>query len=351
MLPGNAVEKSISGRTILITGAGGSIGSALVKTIATMNPRKVVLLDSSERNLHGIDFELGSAGYRKSYIPVLGDICDLKLLRALFCRHRPEIVYHAAAFKHVPLMESNPFAAVRNNALGTYSLASVSGAEGASTFVMISTDKAVNPISVMGVSKRIAELALLSLNNAKTRMCAVRLRNVLGSQGSVVPIFLHQISQGGPVTVTDRDASRYFLTIDEAVELILLASALEDGGGVFVPQFDPPVNILHMAVQLIADAKSESRNEIPIVFTGLRPGDKLSEEFLSANESAEPTSTNRLFRVKMKRPPSFNDFQLDEISRNVDDRNLPGMMDAIFKMVPDYRPTELLSCTLENSSV
>ena len=171
---------------------------------------------------------------------MLGDICDAKLLSEIFHHYRPEIVYHAAAFKHVPLMENNPFAAVRNNALGTASLARISQAEGVAIFVMVSTDKAVNPISVMGVSKRVAELALLRLNNSQNQMSALRLGNVLGSHGSVVPTFLRQISQGGPVTVTHPDVSRYFLTIEEAVQLILLTSSLDEGGGHFHSAFARP---------------------------------------------------------------------------------------------------------------
>src|SRR5271155_264734 len=243
-------EQVVSGRRILLTGAGGSIGSALAKAVIALEPGLLILLDHSERNLHEIDLELATAIDRNSYKSVLGDICDAKLLSELFQRYHPEVVYHAAAFKHVPLMENNPFAAVRNNAIGTASLGRIARAEGVANFVMVSTDKAVNPISIMGASKRVAELALLSLNNPKNRMSAVRLANVLGSQGSVVPTFVNQISRGGPITVTHPDVSRYFLTIGEAVELILLASGLEEGGGVFIPQLGAPVKILDMALEL-----------------------------------------------------------------------------------------------------
>src|SRR5580658_2613021 len=246
----------VSGRTILLTGAGGSIGSALAKTVMRLGPRCLILLDNSERSLNEIDLELAHID-RNSHTSVLGDICDAKLLSELFKRYRPEVVYHAAAFKHVPLAENNPFAAVRNNALGTASLARISQAEGVASFVMVSTDKAVDPISIMGASKRVAELALLNLNNPKNRMSAVRLANVLGSQGGVVPTFLNQISQGGPVTVTHQSVSRYFLAMDEAVELILLASGLAESGGIFVPQASPPVKILDIALELIGHAESK----------------------------------------------------------------------------------------------
>jgi FlaA1/EpsC-like NDP-sugar epimerase len=333
----------VSGRSILVTGAGGSLGSALAKAIVQLDPRHLILLDHSERNLHEIDSDLKANPLRVSYVPVLGDICDAGLLSEIFERHRPEIVYHAAAFKHVPLMENNPFSAVRNNALGTSGLARISQARGVEIFVMVSTDKAVNPISIMGASKRVAELALLSLNNSESQMSAIRLGNVLGSQGSVVPKFLNQISQGGPVTVTHPDVSRYFLTIDEAVELILLVSDLEEGGGIFVPHLGAPVKILDMALQLVEDACSKSRKDISVAFTGLRPGDKMSEEFLSWDESSRPTSDPRLFRVTTMDPLSDRfDMHLEQLSRSVDQRNLPEMMEILCKIIPKYRPTELI---------
>ena len=352
MPPKNAIEEVVSGRTILMTGAGGSIGSALAKTAIRLEPRLLLLLDNSERNLHEIDSELAAAVDCTSYKSVLGDICDAKLLAELFRRYHPEVVYHVAAFKHVPLMENNPFAAVRNNALGTARLAKIAQAEGVSNFVMVSTDKAVHPISIMGASKRVAELALLSLNNPKNRMSAVRLANVLGSHGSVVPRFLSQISRGGPVTVTHRDVCRYFLAMGEAVELILLASGLPESGGIFVPQASAPVKILDIAVELITHAESESRKEIPVTFTGLRAGDKMSEEFFSQDESTEPTVYPRLLRVKSREVPAARfDIQMEDLSRWVDQRNLSAMIETLCQIVPDYRPTDMLSPATLRSSV
>jgi FlaA1/EpsC-like NDP-sugar epimerase len=350
--PSNAINLVVSTRTVLLTGAGGSIGSALAKAIARLEPRFLILLDNSERNLNEIDLELASRIDRSSYKSVLGDICDAKLLAEIFQRYRPEVVYHAAAFKHVPLMENNPVAVVRNNALGTVVLATIAQAEGVANFVMASTDKAVNPISIMGASKRIAELALLSLDNPKNRMRAVRLANVLGSQGSVVPRFLTQISQGGPVTVTHPDVSRYFLTIDEAVELILLASGLEESGCIFVPQVGKPVKILDVAIELINENRTESRKDIPVTFTGLRPGDKMSEEFIFGDESTVPTNDPRLLGVKTRGLPTdrFN-IQIEELSRYVDARNLPAMISALCEIIPEYRPTELLSSSTQVSPV
>ena len=347
----NAIEAVVSGRRILLTGAGGSIGSALAQAVIRMEPQLLILLDNSERNLHEIDLELANTADRNSYKSILGDICDAKLLSDVFKHYRPEVVYHAAAFKHVPLMESNPFAAVRNNALGTAGLAGIAQAEGVTKFVMVSTDKAVNPISVMGASKRVAELALQSLSNPKHRLSAVRLANVLGSQGSVVPRFLTQISQGGPVTVTHPDVSRYFLTIGEAVELILLAG-LEDSGGIFVPQVSGPVKILDVAVELINDNRTESGKDIPVTFTGLRPGDKMSEEFLSQDESTQPTSDSRLLRLKTRQiPRDVFEIQMADLARCVDERNLPAMIKTLCRIIPEYRPTELLSPSTQESPV
>src|SRR5271163_321569 len=338
------MHDGIAGRRILLTGAGGSLGSALAKALVQLEPLQLILLDNSERNLHEIDLELAATNSRNLYKSVLGDICDVKLLSEIIQRYRPDVVYHTAAFKHVPLMENNPFAAVRNNALGSASLARIAQAQGVANLLMVSTDKAVNPISIMGASKRVAELALLSLNNPKNRMSAVRLANVLGSQGSVVPRFLSQISHGGPVTVTHQDVSRYFLTMGEAVELILLASGLEESGGIFVPQVGAPVKILDIARELIGHASSKSGKDIPVTFTGLRAGDKLSEEFISQDESTEPTVDPKLLRVKTREIPTNRfDIRMEELSRWVEERNLTAMIETLCQIVPDYRPTDLLS--------
>jgi FlaA1/EpsC-like NDP-sugar epimerase len=344
----------VTGRSILITGAGGSLGSALAKAIVQLDPRSLILLDHSERNLHEIDSELKGNPLRVSHVPVLGDICDGSLLSEIFERYRPEIVYHAAAFKHVPLMEHNPLAVVRNNALGTNTLARISRTAGVSELVMVSTDKAVNPISVMGASKRVAELALLRWANSTNHMGALRLGNILGSRGSVVPTFLRQISQGGPVTVTHPEVSRYFHTMSEAVELVLLTSTVEVERGIFIPELGAPVKILDMARQLVADFQSQckSAQAIPITITGLRPGDKMSEEFLSADESSEPVSDIGLLRVNTVEMPSEKfDARMEILARSVEQRDLPSMMEALCQMVPEYQPTEELDGLWQESSV
>ena len=339
----NPVEKAITGKTTLLTGAGGFIGSALAEAIVRLQPGHLILLEHSERNLNEIDLKLAATTARDLYTSVLGDICDTKLLSEILQRYRPETVYHAAAFKHVPLMETNPFAAVANNALGTYNLAKLVRALGVANLLMISTDKAVNPISIMGASKRVAELSLLNLDSPRTRMSAIRLGNVWGSPGSVVPTFLNQILLGGPVTVTNPEVSRYFLKIEETIELILLAAALDGESGIVIPQLGAPRKIVDVAQQLINQDGSKNGKAIPVTFTGLRTGDKMSEEFLSEEEAAEPTVDGRLFRVTSNkiRNDKFH-LDMEDLSNSVEQRDLASMIETLCKIVPNYRPTKLL---------
>ena len=344
-------ESVITGETILVTGAGGSIGSALTKAILRLGPRHLILLDHSERNLYEIDAGL-SMTPGTSHTAVLGDVCDITLVDDLIEQHQPSVIYHAAAFKHVPLMETNPFAAVRNNALGTASLARICRARGVPTLVLVSTDKAVNPISIMGASKRIAELALLHSNSPRSRMTAIRLGNVFGSQGSVVPAFAAQIHRGGPVMVTHPDVSRYFFTIAEAVELILLAPEVGEVGGILVPRLSAAVKILQIAREMIDEAQSESDGDVSIIFTGLRPGDKMVEEFLYEDEFAEPSSDPRLFHAKTQRIPANGfDRHIEDLVKQVEERDLTSMIETVCKIVPAYRPTELLERTKKGSLV
>ncbi len=333
--------------TILVTGAGGSIGSALVQSLAAGNPRFLILLDHSEQNLHEINRQLAAAG-KSAYAAILGDILDAPLMTEIFDRYRPQAIYHAAAFKHVPLMESNPIAAVRNNALGTWELARTAARFGAGRLLMISTDKAVNPRSVMGASKRVAELALLRMSDSKagitsTKMNAVRLGNVLGSRGSVGPLFQQQIQRGGPVTVTHAEASRYFLMLSETVELIMAAAALDDSGSIFIPKMCEPVKILDFATRMIRKAGLETPSDIEIVLTGLRPGDKLEEELLYADEALQPSSDERLYRaIGPKCNAQVLDASLQNISESVQERNLAALIGALSKLVPEYKPSETL---------
>jgi FlaA1/EpsC-like NDP-sugar epimerase len=343
LLNRTAIEQTVGGKAILITGAGGSIGSALTMALRDFRPRQLILLDHSERNLNQVVLKLNSTSDSCPFSAVLGSISDLNLLLDLFDRYRPEIVYHAAAFKHVPLMESNPLAAVQNNGLASYALAKVSRAQSVSNLVMVSTDKAVNPISIMGASKRVAELAFASLADANTRMSVIRLGNVLGTEGSVVPLFLNQISRGGPVTVTHPEVSRYFLTLDEAIELILLTSSANPSG-VFIPRVTEAINIRQMASELIKNSQSKNHNTIEVSFTGLRPGDKLSEEFLYSNEKVTPTDDPRLLRV-LSIARDVDDFEIavERLSNSVEARDIPSTLKAIRRLVPEYRPTDTVT--------
>jgi FlaA1/EpsC-like NDP-sugar epimerase len=336
-------------KTILVTGAGGCIGSALVQSLVCTNPRLLILFDHSEQNLHEVNLQLAAAG-NASYAAILGDILDGSLMSEVFDRYRPHTIYHAAAFKHVPLMESNPIAVIRNNALGTWELAKTALCFGAQRLLLISTDKAVNPRSIMGVSKRIAELAVLRLSTANTKMSAVRLGNVLGSQGSVGPLFLQQIQRGGPVTVTHAQATRYFLMLSETVELIMAAAAIDDSGSIFIPKMCEPVKIIDFAERLIREAGLETPRDIEIVLTGLRPGDKLEEELVSSDEVLQPSRDERLYRaVGSPRDTQVLDAALQSVAESVRERNLAATLAELTKLVPEYQPSETLLALLNPS--
>lgn len=338
-------------RTVLLTGAGGSIGSALAKAIVGHRPRLLILLDNSECNLHQLDLDLSALPDGAVHAPILGDICDAALLSEIFDEYAPDAIIHAAAFKHVPLMEFNPIAAVQNNALSTNSLAQTAAMHGVSTFVMVSTDKAVNPHSVMGASKRLAELALLRWSSARSPMRAVRLGNVFASHGSVVPKFLQQIAAGGPVTVTHPDVSRYFLSMAEAVELLVLAAGLDGPEGIFVPDLREPVRILDLAHQLIENVGATGKNEISIVITELRPGDKMSEEFLSDRETVSEPAGERLRLVTTPQPPhDMFDAVMSELQEAVDRRDVTDLLDRLHRLVPEYRPSETILALRQNAA-
>jgi len=330
-------------RCVLLTGAGGSIGSALAKAIVRLRPRSLILLDHSEGNLHQIKFDLSGLPGEHVLFPIVGSICDGALLAEIFKERKPETIIHAAAFKHVPLMESNPIQAVQNNSLGTYFLAQMARMHDVATFVMVSTDKAVNPHSVMGASKRLAELALLRWISPRSLMRAVRLGNVFGSQGSVVPLFLEQIAAGGPVTVTHPEVNRYFTSLDEAVELVLLAASLYGESGIFIPNPGKSVRILDLAERMIQEAGFEHGPEMPIVLTGLRPGDKMSEEFVSENETVDATGTAKLRLIKTPQP-AWEEFDslMKDLEGKVGRRDFAGVLESLCWLVPEYSPSELI---------
>jgi FlaA1/EpsC-like NDP-sugar epimerase len=337
------MNRPFTNRRILLTGAGGSIGSALARALIHQQAALLILLDHSEGNLHQLNFELGASSDRGAVSSILGDVCDAALLSEIFEERKPDIIIHAAAYKHVPLMEHNPLAAIRNNAIGTYRLAQLARQYNVETLLMVSTDKAVNPHSVMGASKRLAELALLRWNTPPSGMRAIRMGNVLGSQGSVVPLFQQQIAAGGPVTVTHQEVARYFTTMDEAIELVLLAANLPEGGGIFTPYPSAPVRIQDLAERMIRKSGIACEREIHIILTGLRPGEKMSEEFVSEFEQVEASSSPKLRKIKTPQIPSEDfDSLFSGLQKNVASRDLAAALEVLRQIVPEYCPSEVV---------
>ncbi|HEU5478783.1 MAG TPA: nucleoside-diphosphate sugar epimerase/dehydratase, partial [Candidatus Tumulicola sp.] len=293
------VRGAIAGRRVLITGAGGSIGAELARQIATFDPASLTLIERSENALFLIEQELHRKHPQLDVRPAICDICESSDVARLFREARPEIVYHAAAFKHVPMMEAHVCHAVQNNVFGTRNIAEAAAQYGA-TFVLISTDKAVSPTNIMGATKRLAEQLVLSPADSRAHhFVVVRFGNVLGSNGSVVPLFSEQIADGGPVTVTHPEATRYFMTIPEAVQLVLQASALEEARDrIVMLEMGHPIKIVDLARNLIRLSGLEPDADIPIVFTGLRPGEKLHEQLTSETEETMPTRFEKIRIVK-----------------------------------------------------
>jgi FlaA1/EpsC-like NDP-sugar epimerase len=292
----NRVGAYLSGRVVLVTGAGGSIGSELCRQIARVGPKQLVLVDNSENALFEVRRELEEERHFARVAPVLADCKDATRVAEVFEEHAPSVVFHAAAYKHVPLMEENPVEAVRNNAVATRIVAAAAGEAGVERFVLVSTDKAVSPATVMGASKALAEWAVEAAQNRwkRTRYASVRFGNVLGSSGSVVPIFRRQIAQGGPVTVTDPRMTRYFMTIPEAVQLIIRSGELAAGGDVFVLEMGDPVKIVDLAANMIRLAGYEPDVDIAIEVVGRRPGEKIHEELFNPGERPQPTPAEKI---------------------------------------------------------
>ncbi len=287
----------LAGEVVMVTGAGGSIGAELCRQIARVGPRKLVLVDHAEDNLFEILRELEEERHVRTALPVLADCKEEERMREVIGEHRPAVIFHAAAYKHVSMMEINPVEAVRNNALATRLVASIAGEEGVSRFVLVSTDKAVKPATVMGASKALAEwaVAAAAVRYLATKYATVRFGNVLGSSGSVVPIFRRQIAAGGPVTLTDPRMTRYFMTIPEAVQLIIRAGSLSDrGGDVFVLEMGEPVKILHLAETMIRLSGLEPDRDIAIQVVGARPGEKFHEDLFNPDERPQPTPAQKI---------------------------------------------------------
>ena len=332
------VREFLQGKVLLVTGAGGSIGSEICRQVARMHPKKLLLLGKGENSIYEIDRELRRTYPELLKVPIIADVRDRERVREILRIFHPQVVFHAAAHKHVPLMEYQPMEAVRNNIMGTRVLAEETARAGVSKFVMISTDKAVNPTSVMGCTKRVAEMFVQSMNTsgAVTKFVAVRFGNVLGSRGSVVPLFKRQIAMGGPVTVTDPEMERYFMTIPEASQLVMQAGAMAKGGEVFVLDMGKPVKIVDLAKDMISLSGLVPGQDIQIQFTGLRPGEKLFEELLSAEDGTDATAHEKIFTARLKKiePEKLR----NEIDLLLEEKDGGRVVAMLKKIVPTYTP-------------
>lgn len=327
----------LTGETILVTGGGGSIGSELCRQVAKFNPMKLVIAGHGENSVFEIEQELRSDYPGLDVETEILDIKDQEKVMIVFKRYKPGVVFHAAAHKHVPLMERNPEEALKNNILGTNNLAEAADAVHVKTFVLISTDKAVNPTSIMGTTKRVAEMIIQSLDKrSKTKFVAVRFGNVLGSRGSVIPTFKKQIAKGGPVTVTHPEMVRYFMTIPEAAQLVIQAGAMAQGGEIFILDMGKPVKILDLARDLIRLSGFEPDVDIPIKFTGMRPGEKLYEELLTAEEGTSATKHKRIFVAK---PNHIHTEQLEELIHLIRKRGSYLTRDEVIEHLQAIVPT------------
>jgi len=354
------VRRFISGKRVLITGAGGTIGSEITRQVATLMPDRLVLVDSSEFNLYEIDRELRTLmpDGAEHWFPFLANICDRSRMDEIFETEKPHIIIHAAALKHVPLSEINPIEALKTNIGGTQTIIDLALKHSAESFTLISTDKAVRPTNIMGASKRIAEM--LTMNQTRNNLlsaCAVRFGNVLASTGSVVPLFEEQIAKGGPVTVTDKNVTRYFMTTEEAAALVLQAAALNANerpelGSIYVLEMGEPVKINKLARQLIRLRGHVPDRDIQIVYTGLRPGEKLKEELANAEELHEKTYVDGVMRFTglIETPEKINS-EIKSLLKNVSERNRRDIKKSLAKLLPDYKPNGSLSPKTSDSKV
>jgi len=347
------IRDAIEGRVVLVTGAAGSIGSELCRQIARFHPAAIVGFDIAESPMFEIDREMRQSFPQTPFYAEIGSIQKRMRLDEVLSQYSPSVVYHAAAYKHVPMMEAHAFEAIENNVFGTYNLAVAAAEHGVEDFVMISSDKAVRPTNIMGVTKRVAELLLLALQNGRTKYVAVRFGNVLGSNGSVIPIFKKQIAAGGPVSVTHPDMRRFFMTIPEACQLVLQASAIGNGGQICVLDMGDPVKIVDLARNLILLSGLRPDKDIKIEFTGMRPGEKLYEELSTLLEDTVPTAHEKIrIHVGNGLPETSMASWLDCLRDSCDNRDLGGRVVALKEIVPDYSPSaHLLRRLVENRAV
>jgi FlaA1/EpsC-like NDP-sugar epimerase len=341
-LDSDGINRLVRNRTVLVTGAGGSIGSELCRQVLAQGPSRLVMVEQTEFALFEIERELAEGNWGNRIIALITDVADESAMRAVFSSYRPEIVFHAAAHKHVPIMERQPAEALKNNTLATAALTRLASEHEVERFVFISTDKAINPSSVMGCSKRIAEKAIRARQNKpgnRTTFLAVRFGNVLGSSGSVIPTFRRQIAVGGPVTVTHPEMVRYFMTITESVGLVLQTATLGQGGEIFILDMGQPVKIVDLARQMIELSGYRPDADIEIKFTGVRRGEKLYEELRHTEESHEPTEHSRIFKLKAERFPAESDSWLTELAAVVSSGDPSAIKAAMHRIVPEYTPS------------
>jgi len=332
----------LKGKVVLVTGAGGSIGSELCRQLVAFGPRRLVLVEQAENNLFYIDRELRAAHPDLAVVPVIADICDRVRLQDVFTQHQPNVVFHAAAHKHVPMMELNPGEAIKNNIFGSKNVIDLASQAGAEAFVLISTDKAVNPTSIMGCTKRITEMYCQGLSGgpdgSKTKFVVVRFGNVLGSAGSVVPIFREQIARGGPVTVTHPEMQRYFMTIPEATQLVIQAGAMGKSGQIMLLDMGTPVKIVDLARDMITLSGFRPDVDIPIEFQGMRPGEKLFEELRTSGEDVLPTHHHKIF-VWQNRGCTTQEIEtaLAQLESVTNGASLDQVRDVLKRIVPEFR--------------
>lgn len=338
------IREYLQGKRVMVTGAGGSIGSEICRQVAGFGVKELVMFENAETPLFHIESEVQATSPEVAIVPVLGDIRDRKRVGDVFWRYRPEVVFHAAAYKHVPMSESNPIEAVKNNVLGTRNLVDMAHLSQVQRFVMVSTDKAVNPVNTMGASKRVAELYAQGMaKESSTNFVTVRFGNVLGSNGSVVPTFREQIKRGGPVTVTHPEVTRYFMTIPEAVQLVLQAGSMGKGGEIFLLDMGKSVKILKLAEDMIRLSGLTPYEDIDIVFSGLRPGEKLYEELLIDGEGIKPTNHDKI-RVLSSSSCDLRllQEQIEQMFHAIQEMNPDQVIEYLRQIVPEYRSAQPL---------
>jgi FlaA1/EpsC-like NDP-sugar epimerase len=336
------VADYLLGERVLITGAGGSIGSELCRQVVPFKPESILLLGKGENSIYEIHQELTEVYPEQRIVPIIADVRDREKIEQIMNEYRPTVIFHAAAHKHVPLMEIAPDEAVKNNIFGTKNMAELADKHQVKKFVMISTDKAVNPTSIMGATKRVAEMIIqMMAAESQTKFCAVRFGNVLGSRGSVIPLFKKQIAKGGPVTITHPEMVRFFMTIPEAASLVIQAGALGERGEIFILDMGEPVRILDLAQDLIKLSGYEPGKDIEIKYCGIRPGEKLYEEILTAEEGTTATKYERIYVGK---PNGLNQSKLMEdlvyLEQCVSAEDKGKIVEKLRQMVPKYKPSQ-----------